>query len=157
MQTEGFRKSTRRLTILAALVLDQLLVTAPACAQHILTILPHQNAGDENPISFMRPHYQIHLAAPDGAAGPPSSAFSPAQVRHAYGFDRIINQGAGQIIGTVDAYDDPRAEADLAVFNAQFGLPACTSSNNCFRKVYSNGRQPATNANWAMEIALDIE
>ena len=95
----------------------------------------------------MRPHYQIHLAAPDGASGPPSSAYSPAQVRHAYGSDRIINQGAGQITGIVDAYDDPRAEADLGLFNAQFGLPACTSSNGCFRKVYSNGHQPAANAN----------
>jgi len=157
MQTEGFRKSACRLTVLAALVLGQLLATAPAHSQHVLTILPHWNAGDDDPISFMRPHYQIHLAAPDGASGPPTSAFSPAQVRHAYGFDRIVNQGAGQMIGIVDAYDDPSAEADLAVFNAQFGLPACTSSNGCFRKVYSNGRQPAANANWAMEIALDIE
>jgi subtilase family serine protease len=105
----------------------------------------------------MRPHYQIHMVVPDGASAPPSSAFSPAQVRHAYGFDKISNQGAGQIIGIVDAYHDPGAEADLNVFNAQFGLPACTSSNGCFRKIYSNGRQPATNANWAMEIALDIE
>jgi subtilase family serine protease len=36
-------------------------------------------------------------------------------------------------------------------------LPACTSSNGCFRKLYSNGRKPATNANWAVEIALDVE
>jgi subtilase family serine protease len=61
------------------------------------------------------------------------------------------------VIGIVDAYDDPNAEADLAVFDTQFGLPACTSSNGCFRKVYSNGKKPAANANWSVEIALDVE
>src|ERR1019366_7589210 len=83
--------------------------------------------------------------------------FTPAQVRHAYGFDQVTNQGAGQTIGIVDAYDDPNAESDLGVFSAQFGLPACTSSNGCFRKIYSNGKKPVANANWAVEIALDGE
>jgi subtilase family serine protease len=57
----------------------------------------------------------------------------------------------------VDAYDDPNAEADLGAFNAQYNLPACTSSNGCFRKVYSKGSKPAANANWAVEVALDVE
>jgi subtilase family serine protease len=158
MRTEGFRNSARNLMILAALFLGQALCNPPLRAQRVLTVLPHWNAEDESPISFMRPRYAIHTTAPSGQSGPPpSSAFTPAQVRHAYGFDLIANQGAGQTIGIVDAYDDPKAESDLAVFNAQFGLPACTSSNGCFRKIYSNGRKPVTNANWAMEIALDVE
>lgn len=153
MVTEGFRKSARSLMLLiAALVLSQ-----PVFAQHVFTVLPHTTAGDENPISFMRPHYAIHAAAGSSQSVPPSTAFVPAQLRHAYGFDQVSNQGAGQIIGIVDAYDDPNAESDLAVFDAQFGLPACTSSNGCFRKIYSNGKEPATNANWAVEIALDVE
>jgi subtilase family serine protease len=69
----------------------------------------------------------------------------------------VTNQGAGQTIGIVDAYDDANVASDLEVFSAQFGLPACTSSNGCFRKVYSNGKQPAGNANWAVEISLDVE
>ena len=36
-------------------------------------------------------------------------------------------------------------------------LPSCTSGNGCFRKVYSNGRKPAANSNWSVEISLDIE
>jgi len=78
-------------------------------------------------------------------------------MRHAYGFDQIGNQGSGQVIGIVDAYDDPNIESDLGVFNRQFGLPVCSSSNSCFSKVYANGRKPATNANWGIEIALDVE
>lgn len=153
MQTEGFRKSARSLMILAAaLVLSQ-----PLHGQQVFKVLPRLPEGSENPISFMRPHYSIHTETASSQSGPPTSAFAPTQVRHAYGFDRITNQGAGQIIGVVDAYDDPNAESDLGVFDTQFGLATCTSSNGCFRKVYSNGRKPVTNANWAVEIALDVE
>jgi subtilase family serine protease len=93
---------------------------------------------------------------PNGGAGP-AYGLQPAMVRHAYGFDLLTNQGAGQTIGIVDAYDDPNIEADLAVFGKQFGLPSCTTANGCFRKVYAAGRKPATDANWSMEIALDVE
>ena len=157
MGTEGIKVFARVSKFLAiALILSQ-----PVFAGQPVLHLPLQDYSDSSePISFMRPFYVIHedqgvkLA---GLSGPPSSAFTPAQIRHAYGFDLVSNQGAGQIIGIVDAYDDPSAEADLGVFSKQFGLPACTSANGCFRKVYSNGRQPAANANWALEISLDIQ
>ncbi|HKV05459.1 MAG TPA: S53 family peptidase [Candidatus Acidoferrales bacterium] len=153
MQTEGIRKSARSLILLGAtLVLSQ-----PIFAQHEFTMLPRTPESGENPVSFMRPHYSIQMDAASSPTAPPSSAFAPAQVRHAYGFDQVANQGAGQTIGIVDAYDDPSVETDLGIFDTQFGLPACTSSNGCFRKVYSNGRTPATNANWSLEIALDVE
>jgi subtilase family serine protease len=96
-----------------------------------------------------RPRSEVTLTAPSG--------FSPAQIRHAYGFDQIANQGAGQIIAVVDAYDDPNAESDLAVFNKQFGLPPCTTANGCFRKIFSGSKAPKANAGWALEISLDIE
>ena len=41
----------------------------------------------------------------------------------------------------VDAQDDPNAEADLGVYRAQYGLPACTTANGCFKKVNQNGVQ----------------
>ena len=153
MRTEGHEKLARSLVIVAALFLFNSAVQA----QQILTMLPRTNAEDGHPISFMRPFYQLHYVEADTTTGPPSSAFAPAKIRHAYGFDLVTSQGAGQAIGIVDAYDDPNAEADLAVFDTQFGLPACTSSNGCFRKVYSNGKKPGTNANWSMEISLDVE
>jgi len=93
---------------------------------------------------------------PNGGAGP-AYGLRPTMVRHAYGFDLVSNQGAGQIIAIVDAYDDPNIEADLAVFNQQFSLAACTTANGCFRKVYASGSKPAANAGWAMEISLDVE
>ena len=67
--------------------------------------------------------------------------------------------GSGKTVAIVDAYDAPNAEADLAVYRAQYGLPACTTANGCFRKVNQNGgtTYPAYNANWAGEIMLDID
>src|SRR5437588_566926 len=70
------------------------------------------------------------VAAPQAGAGTPSG-MTPAQIRHAYGFDQITFQngtvrgdGSGQTIAIVDANDDPSIAADLGVFDQQFGLPA---------------------------------
>jgi len=157
MRTEGIRKAALGLIIVLTTSLS---FSRPLSAQHAIANLPRLTAGGESPISFMRPHYLLVMpqaTKTTTTSTPPITAFTPAQIRHAYGFDLVSNQGAGQVIGIVDAYDDPKAEADLGVFDAQFGLPACTSANGCFRKVYGNGRVPAANPNWAVEIALDVE
>jgi subtilase family serine protease len=95
------------------------------------------------------------------ANGTPFSAtptgITPAQMTVAYGLNLVPNQGAGQTVGIVDAYDDPNIEADLGVFSAQFGLPACTTSNGCFKKVFESGKQPRGNTGWGTEISLDVE
>ena len=44
-----------------------------------------------------------------------------------------------QTIAIVDAYDDLEAESDLAVYDNEFQLPACTASNGCFEQVNQNG------------------
>ena len=153
MQAGGLKGFLRILLIVSSIAI----FNQSLSAQQLLRLqLPTGDSGSD-PISFMRPHYFIHEAAGASLSKPPSSAFVPSQIRHAYGFDLIANQGAGQTIGIVDAYDDANAENDLGVFSKQFNLPSCTSSNGCFRKVYSNGRKPSANANWSVEISLDIE
>jgi subtilase family serine protease len=153
MQSEGNKKFARSTMILAM----SLFCCQPLFAQFPISLRLQTSEENREPISFMRPHYVIHSSPESSLAGPPSSAFKPSQVRHAYGFDQLVNQGTGQVIGIVDAYDDPNAESDLAVFNRQYSLPVCSSSNGCFLKVYASGRKPATNANWGIEIALDVE
>ena len=63
---------------------------------------------------------------------PPSSALTPQQIRTAYGFNLLSQDGAGQTIAIVDAYDNPKfvsssdpnyASSDLHYFNAYHGLP----------------------------------
>lgn len=85
------------------------------------------------------------------------SGFTPQQMQLAYGFSQIPQQGEGQIIAIIDAYDNPNAEADLAVFNETFSLPACTTENGCFTKVYANGSPPPGDSGWGTEISLDIQ
>jgi subtilase family serine protease len=65
----------------------------------------------------------------------------------------------GQTVAIVDAYDNPNAASDLAVYRSQFGLPPCTTGNGCFRKVNQRGTTapPAGNTGWGQEIDLDIE
>ena len=90
-------------------------------------------------------------------AAPGPAGLTPAQVRHFYGFDLIANQGAGQTIGVVVAYDDANIEADLGVFNTKFALAACTTANGCFKKIYATGVKPAANSTWSLETALDVQ
>jgi subtilase family serine protease len=99
-------------------------------------------------------------AAPGGAtpaAATPSGLF-PADLQSAYKLPSAT-AGAGQTIAIVDAFDDPAAESDLGVYRSQFGLPACTTANGCFRKVDQNGGThfPRKNASWAEEISLDVD
>src|SRR5438552_380289 len=83
---------------------------------------------------------------------------TPSDLQAAYKLPSA-RAGKGQTIAIIDAYDDPNAEKDLAVYRATFGLPACTTANGCFKKVGQNGGKnyPGANGNWAGEIALDLD
>ena len=89
-------------------------------------------------------------------AGP--SGYHPADLLGAYGLD--ATKGTGQTIAIVDAFDNPNAEADLAVYRSTFGLTACTTANGCFAKVNQNGLTsplPVGDTGWGAEIALDLD
>jgi len=86
------------------------------------------------------------------------AGYGPADLRSAY----VVtgNGSLSTVIAIVDAFGYPNAEADLATYRAQFGLPACTTANGCFKKVNQNGQQgnyPAFNLGWAQETALDLD
>jgi subtilase family serine protease len=62
-------------------------------------------------------------------------------------------------VAIVDAYDDPVAEQDLTTYREEFGLPACTTTNRCFRKVDQAGGHdyPTVDDGWSQEISLDLD
>lgn len=99
----------------------------------------------------------VQSPTPSPAPGNPSG-FGPDDLQSAYALPSST-AGSGQTVAIVDAYDLPTAENDLAVYRTQFGLPACTTANGCFRKVNETGGStpPAANASWGQEIALDID
>ncbi|HVX31305.1 MAG TPA: peptidase S8, partial [Nitrolancea sp.] len=64
------------------------------------------------------------------------------------------------IIAIVDAFGYTNAESDLGVYRSQWGLPACTTENGCFKKLNQRGRSnkyPPQNVGWAQESALDLD
>src|SRR4051794_1193367 len=95
--------------------------------------------------------FKVHKNASTSPVG-----LSPAAIKRAYNFPTSLTAGAGGTIAFVDAYDDPTAEADLNTFSTQYGLPACTTANGCFRKVNQTGGTSAPKADpgWALEISL---
>ena len=86
-------------------------------------------------------------------------ASAPASSQDAYELPSTV-AGAGRTVAIVDAFDDPNAESDLAVYRAQYGLPACTTANGCFKKLNQTGvagSYPAGNPGWGEEISLDVD
>ena len=92
-----------------------------------------------------------------GTNGQTPTGYTPQQMQHAYGLDRIANQGAGQIIGIVDGYDYPSVESDLGVFTGTFSLLPCNKANGCLTVIYATGTKPPTNTGWSGETSLDVQ
>lgn len=91
------------------------------------------------------------------AAGAAPSGYGPTDLASAYALPST--GGANQTVAVVDAGDDPNAEADMAVYRAAYGLPACTTANGCFSKVNQSGTASPlpTDYGWAPEISLDLD
>jgi subtilase family serine protease len=101
----------------------------------------------------------VHSAGAASRAAVPDG-YGPADLVSAYGLGAVRGNGAGRTIAIVDAYDNPNAEADLAVYRRTYGLPACTSGNGCFRKVNQQGAAsplPPGDPGWGVEINLDLQ
>lgn len=102
------------------------------------------------------------VVVPDGHASSNTtpSGYGPSDLRSAYNLAAAAaSNGGGQTVAIVDAYNDPNAESDLGVYRSQYGIPACTTANGCFRKVNQSGgaNYPRNNGGWAQEISLDLD
>jgi subtilase family serine protease len=97
---------------------------------------------------------------PNRGPGPNASApagYGASTLQAAYGLS--ATGGSGKTIAVVDAYGYTNAEADLAVYRKQMGLPDCTTANGCFTKVNQTGGKnyPRQDTGWAQEQALDLD
>jgi subtilase family serine protease len=98
------------------------------------------------------------LLVRNAASGPLPGSYGPADLRAAYNVTGTGSQAT--VIAIVDAYGYSGAESDLAVYRAQFGLPACTTANGCFAKYNQRGVKgsyPANDTGWSEETALDLD
>jgi hypothetical protein len=88
----------------------------------------------------------VHPFAANGTA-----PFSPAQIRKAYGIDQLTNQGAGQTIYIVDAYNNPNLASNLHTFDVQWGLPDPTLT------IHKMSSRISNNTSWGFEESLDVQ
>ena len=134
---------------------------APSTAAQLARPRPHKRACPADPApGAARCKAEVVTDAsgqPDATSGPAPGSYGPADLRSAYALPSSV--AGAPTVAIVDAYDDPKAEADLGVYRAQFGLPSCTTANGCFRKVNQNGATsyPRADAGWAREISLDLD
>jgi subtilase family serine protease len=92
-------------------------------------------------------------------------AYTPSQLRHAYGFDQVsftdktgktrLADGLGQTIAIIDPYDDPDIFHNLAT---RYDLPNDdTSGKPILTKVRFGSGASSQDPIWSQEIALDVE
>ena len=67
----------------------------------------------------------IHVKTSGGKS---PSGIAPAEIKKVYNLPATGGTGT---IAIIDAYDDATIESDLGVFDAAYGLPACTIKNKC--------------------------
>jgi len=87
----------------------------------------------------------------------PAGCYGPAQIRAAYGVDKVAATGAGRTIVIIDAFQSPTIHNDLSVFDQIFGL-----SDPTLNVIAPDGLTPfdqndANMVGWAGEITLDVE
>ncbi len=97
-------------------------------------------------------------------------AYTPAEIRAAYGFNSLSLDGTGQTIAIVDAYDDPDIFQALDSFDTQFGetnsgpsLYQQYGAASSFLTVLGQSGQsdalpdPDPTGGWEVEEELDVE
>ncbi|GGY36131.1 S53 family peptidase [Streptomyces xanthochromogenes] len=156
------RAGAPALLSLLALVTGGLLAAAPSAtaqqagdpASNVKPLCASQAAGTMHCLALERTDVKQHRGITAEAA---PTGFGPADLQKAYNLP--ADGGSGQTVAIVDAQDDPNAESDLATYRSQYGLPACTTANGCFKKVDQNGgtNYPTADSGWAGEISLDVD
>jgi len=122
------------------------------------------SGGSKAPAIGVAPHYKV-VGKADPADPPifgcqvstPPTCYGPAQIRTAYGIDKVKATGAGRTIVIVDAFQSPTIRHDLALFDQTFELPGAT-----LNIVAPDGLTPfdpndGNQVGWAGEITLDVE
>ena len=96
------------------------------------------------------------MASPAGTMGP-GGGLTPTDITSVYG---LSGTGRGQTVAIVDAYNDPKIDADLQTFDAEYGLAACSIASGCLKVVNETGGTtlPANDTiGWSGEESLDVE
>jgi len=105
-----------------------------------------------HPIGMVRRAGGARPAVPSPTTG--ELGLRPQDLHSAYSLPAAAPGEA--TIALIDAFNDPAAEADLKTYDEEFGLPACTTANGCFKQVgqTSGGALPFPKTVKELELAL---
>ena len=96
----------------------------------------------------------------NGKANPAATpaGYGPAQLQAAYGVAGLTPTGT-PVVAIVDAYAYPNAEADLAVYRSQYGLPPCSTAKDSQKNNRQTGGKPPSRVDvgWDNEQGLDLD
>ena len=140
---------------------------APHAGAKLPKPLPAHGQKAVCPATLFGASCQSHVVTADGGATPLATqtyqyGYTPQNLSNAYKWADPTGSSwswNGQTIAIVDAYDNPNAYSDLTTYRSQFGLPPCTTSSGCFRKINQRGgtTPPSGDVGWGQEIALDLD
>ncbi len=118
----------------------------------------------------------VHAASPGrqpghkpGGGTTTPAGYYPQDLWSAYGLGSTSTPpsgGTGRTVAVVDAYNDPHAASDLAVYRSQMGLPALcgtvangSACSGTFTKLNQSGgtSYPHGSKSWSEEISLDLD
>ncbi|MER5640990.1 putative Ig domain-containing protein [Kitasatospora sp. NPDC002227] len=154
----GMSAQRPALPLLLALVTAlAVLFTAPNAAQAAKADRPSRPHTGQD-CRQARPGHASCRVLTRAAAGQ-SDGYGPDDLRSAYGLAPDPGR-PGDLVALVDAYDDPNAAADLAVYRARYGLAACTEASGCFTKVNQRGgidSYPAPDDSWARQTSTGLD
>lgn len=111
------------------------------------------------------PDPKIHLIGNLNQPGPlracqrAGTCYGPDQMRNAYGFQSLLDNGfdgTGSTIVIIDAYGSDTIQTDLAAYDANFGLPA-PNLNIIEPDGPPSPTDPSNLVGWKGETTLDVE
>jgi hypothetical protein len=98
---------------------------------------------------------QCDVLVHTGGASPNVPAgLGPPDLESAYKLPSS-SMGSGQTVAVVDAYDDPNAVSDIAVYDSEYGLPAAKFTK--YNQTGQTSNYPTPNSGWAVEESLDVD
>lgn len=98
----------------------------------------------------------VGYITPDAALRGPAGGYSPHALASAYGYNPSKPR-RHQVVAIIDAFNNPSARFDLNTFDRKYGLPQETKRSLRIVNQRGGTKLPPKNANWAGEIALDLE
>jgi subtilase family serine protease len=135
--------------------------TAQAHVRRVCAIT--HRAGIMSCMALIRTDVRQRSAASMGLHAPSGVGYGPSSLQSAYNLPSST-AGTGKIVAVVDAFNDPNAVSDLAVYRSSWGLAACNTSTGagCLTVVNQNGKASPLPRNsgstgWATEESLDVD